>query len=342
MMSEEEFGALPDDRGEPLASAAAKTEALEAGGDGLWEWRFPEGIMSFDTAALRLLDLPKGGLPIRVSQFEEAIHSEDLAPFQRSVQISIGSDGEIGEEFRLGKLNPRLVQWVCLQGRVLERDIAGRPLRAAGVIRDVTERRFEREASELLNRELAHRMKNLFSVVGSIAAVSAENHPEAKPFVQTFQSRLNSLAAAHDLLRERQWLYMPLYHLATRVIEPLGVLKRIDIDAGELMFGDYDMQTLVLVLHELTTNALKHGALSNGEGRVKLDFEALPESEDEPSYILMTWEEIAGPPVVQPTGRGFGMTLLERLAKRHGHETPVLEWNREGLLCRLRFRTGPR
>ncbi len=342
MMSEEEFDALPDSRGEPLASAAAMSEALEAGGNGLWEWRFPEDSIFLDAAARRLLDLSKENAPLRRSRFETAIHPEDVDAFKRSLEVSIGSDGEISEEFRLNRPNPRLVQWVCVQGRVLKRDIAGRPVRAAGVIRDVTERRLEKEASELLNRELAHRMKNLFSVVGSIAAVSAESHPEAKPFVQTFQSRLNSLAAAHDLLRERQWLYMPLYHLAARAIEPLGVLRRIDIDAGDLMFGDYDMQTLVLVLHELTTNALKHGALSNSDGRVALQFEALPESDDGPGYILMTWQEFDGPKVSEPADRGFGMTLLERLAKRHGHETPVLEWDRDGVICRLRFRSGPR
>ncbi|MFD0988331.1 HWE histidine kinase domain-containing protein [Methyloligella solikamskensis] len=236
---------------------------------------------------------------------------------------------------------PPLTQWVCLTGRVVERE-AGRPIRAMGVIQDVTDRHFEKEASELLNRELAHRMKNLFSVVGSIAAVSAESHPEAKPFVQTFQSRLNSLSAAHDLLKERQWLFMPLEDLAARVIEPLGVLRRVNIDADHLMFGDYDMQTLVLVLHELATNAIKYGALSNDDGHVSLRFEGLEDDTVQPREILMTWQEVAGPPVVKPADRGFGMTLLERLAKRHGHDAPVVEWYESGLFCRLRFRASAR
>ncbi|ODA67194.1 Blue-light-activated histidine kinase [Methyloligella halotolerans] len=340
MMTEEEFAALPEDGNEPFASAHQMHGALDAGGVGLWEMCFADERVAFNDAACRVMDLPHGADFVSFAEFEQTIHSEDLAEFQRSLQLAIGSDGEIAIEFRLNGRDPRFTQWVCFSGRVTERD-TGRPVRAAGVVHDVTDRRFEQEASDLLNRELAHRMKNLFSVVGSIAAVSAESHPEAKPFVQTFQSRLNSLAAAHDLLKERQWLFMPLEDLAGRVVEPLGVLNRIHIDAGDLMFGDYDMQTLVLVLHELATNALKYGALSNDEGSVALRFESL--QEDPNSHeILMTWQEIAGPPVIAPTDRGFGMTLLDRLAKRHGHDAPVVEWHESGLFCRLRFRAGAR
>ncbi|XSG80955.1 MAG: sensor histidine kinase [Methyloligella sp. ZOD6] len=339
-MSEEELASLPDRAGEPLGSAAQMSEALEAGGIGLWEWRFPADLVALDAEARRLLNLPNSAATLLAEQFYETVHPGDLETFQRSIQGAIDSDGDISEEFRLNGSNPRLTQWICLSGRVLDRDEAGRPIRAAGVIQDITDRRFDKEASDLLNRELTHRMKNLFSVVGSIAAVSAESHPEAMAFVQTFQSRLNSLAAAHDLLRERQWLFMPLEHLAARIIEPLGVLPRIDIEANDLMFGDYDVQTLVLVLHELATNALKHGALSNETGRVMLTFEALDDSDGEPNHILMAWRETAGPPVSEPNNRGFGMTLLERLAKRHGHDAPVVEWREDGLSCRLRFRAG--
>ena len=117
-------------------------------------------------------------------------------------------------------------------------------------------------------------MKNMLSVVGSIVSMSGEHRPEARDFVTSFQARLGSLAATHELLTQADGRPIALGRLFEKVLAPLGVLERIDA-AGDrdFLLGAHDAQTLALVMHELATNAIKYGALSNGAGRVAVTFE---------------------------------------------------------------------
>jgi len=95
------------------------------------------------------------------------------------------------------------------------------------------------------------------------------------------------------------------------------------------------------VLHELATNAIKHGALSNGAGRVSLTFEAHPPSADGGPTMVMVWTETGGPPVSAPSTRGFGISLIERLTKRQTTGETVLDWRQEGLRCCIELPITP-
>ena len=179
----------------------------------------------------------------------------------------------------------------------------------------MTERRLKQEASELLNRELSHRIKNLMSVVGSLATMSGEHRAETRDFIAAFQARLNNLAAAHDLLIQTEWGPIMLDRLAERTLASIGVRDRVDLTTSGLVVGSHDTQTVALVLHELGTNAIKYGALSNGDGRVSLRFEMRPAPGGaDPATLIILWHETGGPAVVPPRTKGFGIDLLERLA----------------------------
>ena len=211
----------------------------------------------------------------------------------------------------------------------------------AGASHDVTERRLKQEASELLNRELSHRIKNLLSVVGSIATMSGEHRPETRDYVAAFQARLNNLAAAHDLLIQAEWGPIRLDGLAEKTLASIGVRDRVDLAASELVLGSHDTQTVALVLHELGTNAIKYGALSNGDGRVALRFEMRPEPGGE---IRRRSDPMAGdgrPRGDRARSKGFGINLLERLARRQEPGAPVLDWAPQGLRCNITLRLTP-
>src|SRR5262249_49638968 len=172
--------------------------------------------------------------------------------------------------------------------------------------------------------------------MGSRAVRSGEHRPEAREFVASFQARLSNLAAAHDLLVQADWQPVALARLVERALGPIGVLDRIDLCTNDLVLGSYDAQTVVLLVHELSTNAIKYGALSNATGRVRLDFEVKqPASPASAPLLLLVWEETGGPSVVPPPLKGFGVSLLERLARGQAAGTPVLDWRETGLRCSI-------
>jgi two-component sensor histidine kinase len=213
----------------------------------------------------------------------------------------------------------------------------------AGLCFDVTERRHAQETHDLLNRELSHRLKNLLSVVGSLAVMTGEHKPDARDFVTSFQARLSNLAAAHDLLVQAEWQPIALAKLVEKALGLIGVLDRIDLDTHDLVLGSYDTQTVVLLLHELSTNAIKYGALSNGSGRIKLAFEVKQPTANPAGapLLLLVWEENGGPSVTIPPTKGFGISLLERLARGRERGRPVIEWRQEGLRCSIALPISP-
>ncbi len=194
-----------------------------------------------------------------------------------------------------------------------------------------------------MGQELAHRMKNVLSVVGSLVALSGEHRPEARNFVTAFQARLGSLAATHELLVQTEWRPIVLGRLVEKVLGPLGALDRVTMVGNQaFLLASHDAQTLALVLHELATNAIKYGALSNGHGRVLLAIEVKWDRlRDEQPLLILRWEESGGPAVTAPSAKGFGLTLLERLTRRHDQADQTLDWRVSGLHCCVSLHVVP-
>jgi PAS domain S-box-containing protein len=200
------------------------------------------------------------------------------------------------------------------------------------VMRDRTSRREGDERQALLLRELSHRVKNSLAVVLAMARQTGERAANIEVFLDDLESRLLALAAAHDLLSDNGWLGTPPDALVNAALAPLGGAGdgRIRIGVGDLALLPAAAQDLVMVLHELATNALKHGALSGPAGSVALDIRA--EGRD----LVVAWRESGGPPVVTPAKAGFGLALLEQVATHDGGRVK-LDWRPDGLACTLRL-----
>lgn len=319
----------------PLADAERLRQAIGTCGLGLWEWHVADDVCHIDPHGCALLGLQSEVLLIPTSRFLRLVHRADIPGLRESIRASFNSGCELSHEFRLRRRDTGEIRWVALKSCIVERDDDGEPLVVAGLGFDVTARRQEQEARELLNQELAHRMKNMLSVVGSIVSMSGEHRPEARDFVTSFQARLGSLAATHELLMQADGRSITLGRLFEKVLAPLGVLERIDA-AGDrdFLLGAHDAQTIALAMHELATNAIKYGALSNGAGRVAVTFEVKFDGRlDEQPLLIVRWEENGGPTTVAPSSRGFGLTLIERLTRRNEQTEPVFEWRAAGLYC---------
>jgi two-component system, chemotaxis family, CheB/CheR fusion protein len=199
-------------------------------------------------------------------------------------------------------------------------------------IRDITERKQLEERQRLLLRELSHRVKNTLAVVQAISHQSLRSSHSAEEFVARFDGRIAALASAHNLLVETNWRGADLAALARQQLEPYAPEgeNRWTME-GEPVLLPADLATpFGLVLHELATNAVKHGALSHPDGKVNLSWSL--SSGNNPSVLTVVWGEKNGPPAEQTASRGFGTALIEngiRGAKVNREFRP------EGLLCTI-------
>jgi two-component sensor histidine kinase len=201
-------------------------------------------------------------------------------------------------------------------------------------MRDRTERREGDERQRVLLHELAHRVKNSLAVVLAIAKRTGDRSADLAGFLEDFEGRLLALAAAHDLVSENGWLGTPLAGVVGAALAPHdGGDGRVAVELGaDVPLNPAAAQGLAMALHELATNAAKHGALSAPGGSATL------EARIEGGELVLSWREAGGPRVAgPPRRRGFGTELLERvLAHQHGART-AFEWRPGGLACTVRL-----
>jgi two-component sensor histidine kinase/type II secretory pathway component PulM len=190
--------------------------------------------------------------------------------------------------------------------------------------------RDEREAHvRLIMRELSHRSKNLLAIVLAIARQTSRHTTSFRDFESRFNSRIQALADAHDLLVEQQWSGAQIDDLVKAQLAAFGV-ERVTCRGARVLLKAEAVQNVALALHELATNASKYGALSVPAGRINIDWVREPAEAGERN-LRLTWQESGGPPVVAPTQKGFGCFVLERVTVNALGEGK-LEFNPDGLV----------
>jgi two-component sensor histidine kinase len=182
-----------------------------------------------------------------------------------------------------------------------------------------------------LMNEVNHRSKNMLSVVMAIAQQTAASN--AQEFVTVFSSRLQALAINHDLLIQSQWRSIEITDLIRGQLAHFGDLlgTRISLDGPPLRLSSAAAQSIGMVMHELSTNAAKHGALLEDEGRIGIDWRV----EDNGTGFSISWTENGGPPVKAPTHRGFGTTVVTKMIERGLNGTTRLDYAPSGVAWRL-------
>ncbi|OLP50280.1 GAF domain-containing protein [Allorhizobium taibaishanense] len=163
------------------------------------------------------------------------------------------------------------------------------------------------EEQELLNHELSHRLKNTMAMVQALAGQTLKDVTE-KEAVNAFIARLHALGAAHDVLLQQNRSVARMRDVIEKVLGLHAEGNRICLEGPDLALGPKAGLSLSLLLHELATNALKYGALSNDVGQVSVQWQIA--DLDGVATLSMTWTESGGPPVVEPTRKGFGSRLI--------------------------------
>ncbi|MET0231559.1 MAG: HWE histidine kinase domain-containing protein [Rhodanobacteraceae bacterium] len=201
-----------------------------------------------------------------------------------------------------------------------------------GMASDVTERREGENHRRLLLNELNHRVKNTLAIVQSLVRQSLKDVEGSKEARDLLDTRLIALAKAHDTLTREHWEGAPIESVVEDALRPLRPERaRISIDGPSVSLSPRQVIALSMALHELGTNALKHGALSATGGKVRLCWNV-----EAGSVIVIEWIETAGPRVEPPRHRGFGLRLLERSLGQDLDGEVALVFAPDGVHCTIR------
>lgn len=226
----------------------------------------------------------------RTASQAAALAERGIAAF---VVVPVRRDGRSISAFIVQAPEPR--QWMS-EDIVFLRKVADRV--EVGMAQVESETR-----QTLLIQELAHRLKNTLSMVQAIASQTLRGSVDRTP-LESFERRLQALGVAHDVLVERNWVGADMRTTIGQVLGVFGCDERLALSGPDVALGARAALALALILHELGTNAVKYGALSNADGRIALAWHV------DAGRIEMTWCEQGGPPVMEPSRRGFGSKLL--------------------------------
>jgi two-component sensor histidine kinase len=199
----------------------------------------------------------------------------------------------------------------------------------------LNERKKVEEHLRLVVNELNHRVKNSLATVQAVASQTFRSAATVDNAEQAFSLRLQALSLIHEMLTEANWDRADLREIVRRTLHAhVGPERaRVDIQGPSLPLAPKAATALAMGLNELATNALKYGALSNARGRIAIHW-SVTQSEDN-LWLSLEWAESDGPPVVQPTRRGFGRRLLERALPADLEGEVRLRYAESGLNCAI-------
>jgi PAS domain S-box-containing protein len=208
------------------------------------------------------------------------------------------------------------------------------------VFRDVTERRRAAQRQTMLVGELNHRVKNALAIVQSLvqASLRQATSKSAQAMAQTLAERLQALHRAHDLLLESQWSGASLKAMVQRELEPYQREDgpRITIKGPDVLLPPQCTSILAMTLHELATNAVKYGALSQNTGQLGVTWKT-----GRGNRLLLAWDERGAPIAPAKRGSGFGMQLIDKGIRHNLGGATKVDFRATGLYVEMNVPLTP-
>ncbi|WP_165820078.1 sensor histidine kinase [Microvirga sp. KLBC 81] len=210
-------------------------------------------------------------------------------------------------------------------------DASGKLVGAVNMLVDITDRKRAEDQQALLVRELHHRVKNMLATVQAIMGSTARASTTIEEFQQAFTGRIMALTRTHSSLAEDEWQAISIRNLLCNELEPYddGSPCRVLLDGPAVELPSTTAISLGMAIHELTTNAVKYGALSVLGGSVAVSW-ALVEDQDH-RELTIKWVERNGPAISSPTRKGFGSQLLERVLNNQIGAGTMISYEPDGL-----------
>lgn len=311
--------------------------AIEAAQIGTWHYFPATRVLEWDARCRALFGISSNA-EISYATFLAGLHPEDRHAADAAVRAALdpAGSGVFVLEYRTVGIEDGIERWIAAAGRTQFED--GVPVRFAGTVRDITQRRRAEQQRHLLLNELNHRVKNTLATIQSIARQTLNGADQSVR--RAFEGRLMALSQAHNILTREHWISAQLHELLANTLAPYGTADgtRFHIAGPDVRLSPRATLALALALHEMATNAAKYGALSNSSGCVRIRW-STRDGNGRPR-LRMHWLEFRGPSVAAPTRKGFGSKLIERGLAMELDGRVRLDFWEKGLRCRIELPLG--
>jgi two-component sensor histidine kinase len=287
--------------------------ATETAGIGLWRWHVPSGRIHWDHAMFEIYGMsPTVDGFLQYSDYIGSVHPDDAADQDAVLRDTVTRCGTSTREFRIRRTGDNKIRHIRAV-EIARADLDGQTQWVVGTNLDVTEQKNRDSHVQFLMGEINHRAKNLLAVVMSVAHQTGGG--ANAEFVRKFSARIQSLSASQDILVANKWTSVELENLVRAQLDHFKDLigNRITVGGDTVYLSPAAVQTIGMALHELTTNASKYGALSNGSGRVAITWQHVPCAAS--GRLVINWNEFDGPSVVAPQRKGFGSTVTGEVVR---------------------------
>jgi PAS domain S-box-containing protein len=308
-----------------LQSEQGRSLALAAGQMGSWEWDIAANRGSWDEGQYRIFGVEPKNFQISTDNIRNLLHPDDWEPLREVVLRMAKGERTQQVEFRVRRPNGEL-RW-CTGTAAASVDAAGNVARISGVTIDVTERKEAEERQVLLAREVDHRARNALAIIQSIIRLTRAKSVDE--YVTTVEGRIKALALAHTLLSDSRWHGADLGTLVAEEFAPYRSGNKVELKGPNVSLSPATAQGIALALHELATNAAKHGALSSFKGKVGLTWQL------QSDILTLHWIESGGPPIKTPSARSFGLKVIKASIEQQLGGKATFDWNPKGLRCDL-------
>jgi two-component system CheB/CheR fusion protein len=267
--------------------------------------------------------------------FEIADRQWDVPRLHELLEKMLPEKGQVND-FEVEHDFPKLGKRCIL---VNARRIAGQGERPELILiakEDITDRRNSERHQDLLVGELSHRVKNTLTIVQSIATQTMRNSKDLDQFDKAFFGRLHALARAHDMVLNSGFNDIELGSIIEQAVKPFQVNGQIKVGKGpSVPLGQAASQCLTLLLHELSTNAVKYGALSADDGTVGIDWKVA--GRDGSRRVTLSWNERGGPEVTGQPRSSHGTRFIERSVAHDLRGQAKLNFEPSGLRATIAF-----
>lgn len=308
--------------------------AIDAASVALWSWNVDTNRFTMDERAFDLWGL-RWTPEVAFETLSAHIHPVDRDRVRAAFLATRSVAGPYEIDFRI--VLGHEVRWISARGQGGDAGIVDRIM--FGIFLDVTGRKQAEEGHELLAGEMSHRVKNLLAVAAGLTHISSRSAGNMGDMAAELIGRLTALGRAHDLVRPlpgHEGKAALLGDLFSVLLAPyddtVAFAGRIRVAVPRMGVGEASARTLALVVHEMATNSLKHGALSAAAGT--LDVSSTSDERD----VVVVWAETGGPPIEGlPEMTGFGSRLVRRSMTEQLGGSIDYDWQPTGVVVTLRM-----